>query len=435
MSRCLTREAFSITSPLARLVGELREIRGDALAVALPKTALGAVIGVETAAGTIKAVVIGFDESLYLAAPLRRPRHISPGDRVTVLADSLLVRAGPALLGSIVGPFGEELERIAGPCSASEVIMRAPDASPTAALDRKLIRRQFETGVRAIDTFVPIGFGQRLVVFAEPGVGKSTLVESMLRARSHAANVVALVGERAREVLECVELLKSSGAADRTVVVASTGDEPAISRVHAAWTAATIAEALRDCGDDVLLIVDSMTRFCRALRDLGISAGEPPLRRGYCGSVYSRLPEFIERAGTGGPAGGSITALYTALLSGELEEDPMVEEIRGICDGHLVLSRTLAERGHFPAIDILRSLSRVASQLQSVSLRARVERVRALLSTLEQEQELVALGAAPSVAYLEAKRAEPALLEFLRQPRELYSSWDDTARRLDELIL
>lgn len=419
----------------ARSVGSLKEVRGETLTVALPKTELGALLEISIAGRALFAVVIGFSDSHYIAAPFERPFGAAPGDRVVVAARSVLVRTDAGVLGSVIGPLGEELERVS-PSQASPESRRwrSPHATPFSPLHRPLLRRRFETGIRAIDAFVPLAFGQRMVVFAEPGVGKSSLMECVLKAPYQDANVVALVGERAREVNECIHALRSSDAAPRTVVVVATSDQPAIARVHAAWTAASIAEDLRERGSDALLVVDSITRFCRALRELGATSGEPPLRRGYAGSVYSRLAEFIERSGAGANTGGSITALYTALLTGELEEDPMTEEIRSLCDGHLILSRPLAEAGHFPAVDILRSLSRLSGSLHDREFGQHISRLRAMLATIDREADAVSLGAAPSGAYLAAKAIEAKLNEFLKQSSAEYSAWPETERLAAALI-
>ena len=424
-----------------RIRGEVREIRGNSLVVSLPKTEVGALLEIQTAGCSLPAIVIGFERSLYVAAPLAPLRRTAPGDQVTVNASSLSIKANYAQLGSVVGSFGEELERMVhasvtrAPARGVSPLEsgRAPEAPPMNALARTLIRRQVQTGIRAIDAFLPLGYGQRMVVFAEPGVGKSSLMESILIAGSHRVNVVALIGERGREVRECIDSLKRSGAAANTVVVVATSDRPAICRVHAAWTAISIAEYFRDAGADALLIVDSITRFCRALRDLGLGAGEHPVRRGYASSVFSRLPEFVERAGPGAPSGGNITALYTALLSGELEEDPMVEEIRGLCDGHIFLSKTLAEQGLFPAIDILKSISRLSSTLLAAEPFRRAADLRAAWATIEREEELVRLGGAPTEQFTAAKKLEQPLRDFLKQPRGAISSLEETFNALAAL--
>jgi FliI/YscN family ATPase len=291
-----------------------------------------------------------------------------------------------------------------------------------------LIQSRFVTGIRAIDAFVPMGLGQRLAVLAEPGVGKSSLLAAVAHASEAEVNVIGLIGERAREVQELASGIFSAERQSRTVIVASTSAEPAIRRILAAMTATRIAEHFRERGLSVLLQVDSLTRLFRAYREVGLAAGEVPVRRGYPPSVFSRLPELIERAGTS--AAGAITALYTVLLSSDMDEDPMVDEVKGLTDGHILLSRSVAERCRYPAIDLQGSISRLASRLDTPEVREAVRQVRSAALTVAEDRELSLLGGTVHPRAQERREFESALHGFLAQDSGERSSLEHTHTHL-----
>jgi FliI/YscN family ATPase len=289
------------------------------------------------------------------------------------------------------------------------------------------VREPFTTGVRALDGFLTFGVGQRVGLFAGSGVGKSTLLGAIARGASADIVVVALVGERGREVTEFLERSLGEAGRRRAVVVVATSDAPAIERLRAAEVATAIAESFRDAGKSVLLLLDSITRVARAQREIGLAAGEPPARRGYPPSVFSFLPRLLERSGQG--ERGAITAVYTVLVEGSDLDEPIADEVRGILDGHIVLERAIAARGHYPAIDVTRSISRVMDQVVTPEHARAAARLRALLAAYEEKRDLVALGAytAGSDARLDqALRALPELERFLRQEPLEAAPWQAT---------
>ncbi len=306
--------------------------------------------------------------------------------------------------------------------------------APPPALARRPIRDVLATGVRVVDALLTLGEGQRVGLFAGSGVGKSTLLGSIARGAQADVVVCALVGERGREVSEFLEQLGEAGR-KKAIVVAATSDVPALERLRSAEIATAYAEWFRDRGQKVLLVVDSITRYARALREVGLSAGEPPTRRGYPPSVFAALPRLLERAGQGGR--GSITGIYTVLVEGGDLEEPVADEVRGILDGHIVLDRRLAERGRYPAVDVPASLSRLMNALVSKEHTRHAARLRALLATYETKRDLVALGAYTRGAdkVLDDALAKLQGIERLlgQSPHEI-TAWEDTLERLGDLV-
>lgn len=364
---------------------------------------------------TLAAQVVGFDARTAVLSPLGPSTGLFCGAEVELCSSAPRLRVGAALLGCVLDSGGRVIGGAGntGRGASFSAALLDLNCAPPAPLERKGIDTPFATGIRAIDAFVTLGRGQRLAVFAEPGVGKSTLVSMIARYSEADVNVIGLIGERGREVGDFVERALSEEGRARTVVVASTSAEPPACRINAALCATRIAEYFRDQGKDVLLQIDSLTRLVRAYREVGLAAGEVPVRRGYPPSVFSSLPSLIERAGSA--ARGSITALYTVLLSSDIDEDPMVEEIRGLTDGHLMLSRKAAEQGRYPAVDIVRSISRVAAAvLPPDGLRAAAA-LRAFAARAEEQREILQLSAGTSEEAAKVLAGEEKLNTFLAQ--------------------
>ena len=333
------------------------------------------------------AEVVGFMQQTAVLTPLGRITGISALTEVVPAMHGPQCPAGAALLGRVLDALGEPIDA-RGPLVG---VTRVPiDNEPPDPLTRRLIREPLATGVRAIDGLLTLGEGQRVGIFAPPGVGKSTLLGMLARGSAAEVNVVALVGERGREVREFIEYSLGPEGMARTVLVVSTSDRSPMERVRCAYTATAIAEHFRDQGKRVLLLVDSLTRLARAQREIGLAGGEPPTRRSYPPSVFSMLPQLLERAGTG--VQGSITAAYTVLTEGEDDSDPIAEEVRSILDGHIVLSRKLASAGQYPPIDILQSVSRVMPQVAAGPHQQDALRLRQLLAKFQDMELLLQIG-------------------------------------------
>jgi len=335
----------------------------------------------------VPAEVVGFRDGRTLLMPLGEMHGIAPGNAVTASGRPLAVPVGDALLGRVLDGLGSPID--GGP-PLEGVALRPTVTEPPSPLRRERITRRLELGVRALDAVVPCGVGQRLGLFAGSGVGKSSLLGMIARATSADVNVVCLVGERGREVRDFVESRLGSGAA-RSVVVVATSDQPALVRIKATFVATTIAEHFRDEGANVLLMMDSLTRFATAQREVGLAIGEPPATRGYTPSVFAALPRLLERAGTSDR--GSITGLYTVLVEGDDMNEPVADAARAVLDGHCVLSRELAHRGHFPAIDVLQSVSRLADDVTAPEVRAAATALRETLAVYREKEDLITIGA------------------------------------------
>ncbi len=351
---------------------------------------VGEVCEIATGRGrpTVPAEVVGFRSRRTLLMPLGDMHGIGPGKTVTATGNQLSVPVGDELLGRVVDGLGRPIDgRGALPTS---IRWKSVEGSPPDALERPRIVDRVSTGVRAIDTLIPCGRGQRLGIFAGSGVGKSSLLGMIARSTTTDVNVICLVGERGREVREFIER-DLGDAIDRSVVIVATGDQPALVRIKAALTATTIAEHFRDDGADVLLMMDSVTRFAMAQREVGLAIGEPPATRGYTPSVFAMLPSLLERSGTS--ANGTITALYTVLVEGDDMNEPVADAVRSILDGHVVLSRDLAHAGHYPAIDVLHSVSRLAPEITSTAVRADATEMRTLMAAWHDKRDLIAIGA------------------------------------------
>lgn len=334
-----------------------------------------------------RAEVVGIGRQHALLAPFDSMTGVSRSTRVTGSGEPLSVPVGPGLLGRVLDGLGEPTDGLGPVVAECRVPVYAPAPDP---LERRMIETQLGTGVRVIDGLMALGEGQRMGIFAAAGVGKSTLLGMLARGTDCDINVIVLIGERGREVREFIELILGEEGMARSVVVCATSDRSSIERAKAAHVGTAIAEYFRDRGQRVLLMMDSLTRFARAQREIGLSAGEPPTRRGFPPSVFAELPRLLERAGMGRE--GSITALYTVLADDEEGGDPVSEEVRGILDGHLILSRKIAARNRYPAIDVLGSLSRVMPQIASPEHCAGASRVRRLMAKYDEIEMLLQIG-------------------------------------------
>ena len=362
----------------------------------------------------VRAEVVGFREHRVLLMPLGDMAGLHVGCEVAATERPPLPRTGPEMLGRVLDALGRPFDGL-GLLPVEHDSPRT--GAPPHPLRRQRIREPFVTGVRAIDAFTPLGRGQRLGLFAGSGVGKSTLMGMIARASEADVIVVALVGERGREVREFIEKDLGPEGLKRAVVVVSTSDTPAPLRLRAAFTATAIAEAWRDAGKNVLFMMDSVTRFAMAQREIGLAIGEPPATRGYTPSVFALLPRLLERAGAGEQ--GAITALYTVLVEGDDMNEPVADAVRGILDGHIVLSRSLAHFNHYPAIDVLESVSRLTRDVCSPDEVALVGRAREQLALYRKHEDLISIGAhqkGVNAALDQSIALHEPLRKFLRQP-------------------
>jgi flagellum-specific ATP synthase len=379
----------------------------------------------------VPAEVVGFRESRTLLMPLGEMHGIGPGTSVTATGSQMQVPVGEELLGRVVDALGAPMDEGAFDVAGR----RSTTAAPPPALTRPPISERVSLGVRALDALVPCGRGQRLGIFAGSGVGKSSLMGMIARSTAADVNVICLVGERGREVREFID--RSLGSArGRSVVVVATSDQPALLRIKAAFTATTIAEWFRDQGRHVTLMMDSVTRFAMAQREVGLAIGEPPATRGYTPSVFALLPKLLERSGTS--PSGSITGLYTVLVDGDDMNEPVADAVRAILDGHVVLSRDLAHAGHYPAIDVLASVSRLVDQVVPADIRMAGQELRKLMAALREKEDLISIGAYqrgtdPVADTAIAKRDEIAA--FLQQTVEHCSTGAEADTALLELVL
>ena len=338
----------------------------------------------------IDAEVVGFHGDSVQLMALGEVQGLMPGARVHPVPGDIRIPVGPELLGRVIDGNGRPLDG-AGPLLASSYTSLS--TRPINPLERALVRQALDVGVRAINALFTVGRGARMGLFAGSGVGKSVLLGMMARNTDADVIVVGLIGERGREVKEFIEDILGDAGLARAVVVAAPADAPALTRIRGARLATAIAEYYRDQGQNVLLLMDSITRYALALREVALAAGEPPAARGFPPSVFAKLPALVERAGNGPAGGGSITAFYTVLMEGDDQQDPVADNVRAILDGHIVLSRRLAEQGHFPAIDLQSSISRVMPAIASPVELRRMQRLKELQSRYSSQQDLIAVGA------------------------------------------
>lgn len=396
------------------LIGSVSRIVGLTAAVTGFPAPLGALCSISRETGTdVTAEVIGFQGTETLLLPYGELTGIRRGHRVRLVQSVPGIRVGAGLLGRVMDGRGRFLDEIAPPVLPHRVSLNSQRTSP---LKRPRIDTPLGTGVRVIDGLLTCGKGQRLGIFAGSGVGKSTLLGQMARSSTADVNVVILVGERGREVREFLEKDLGPEGLARSVVVVATSDEPALIRLRAAYLGSAIAEFFRDTGRDVLLVMDSVTRFALAQREIGLAAGEPPATRGYPPSVFALLPRLLERSGR--TERGSITGFYTVLVEADDANEPISDTVRGILDGHIMLSRKLAHQSHWPAIDVLSSISRLMSDIASAEHNRAAQQIKQLLAAYQQNEDLITIGAYQSgsnpTVDLAIQMREP-ILKFLQQ--------------------
>ncbi|MFN3323286.1 MAG: FliI/YscN family ATPase [Bryobacteraceae bacterium] len=413
------------TGVVTEMVGLLVESAG-------PAAAAGDFCEIRTTSGrTIRTQVIGFRDGRVLSMPLEETDGLQLGDPIYARSEDARVDVGRGLLGRVLDGFGRPMD--GGPAIEPEQSYGLYTAPP-GPLDREHITVPLITGVRAIDGLLPVGKGQRVGLFGGSGVGKSTLLGAMCRHNAADVTVIALIGERNREVRGFLEHELGPEGLKKSVVVTATSDRPAPLRLRAMFVALAVAEYFRDQGASVLLVSDSVTRLAMAQREIGLAAGEPPSQKGYPPSVFNLLPKVFERAGNF--PRGSITGFFTVLVEGDDFNEPICDAVRGILDGHIILSRELGAAGHYPAIDVLQSVSRVAGRVATPEQCAAAQKIREALAAYVRAEDLIQLGAYVSGSNPQldsAIRARPKLLEFLRQDAENRTAIDETLSRMQEL--
>lgn len=368
--------------------GRVRSVVGMSVMVEGVQAAIGDAVTLARPSGELVAEVVAIDEEGLLCLALGDLTGIRAGATVELAPGRLTIPVGDALRGRVLDALGRPID--GGP-SLRGLPRVATSGNPPHPLRRAMVDSQLPLGVRVMDTLLPCGRGQRLGIFAGSGVGKSSLLSMIARGTEADVSVIALVGERGREVREMIEHDLGKEGMARSIVIVATSDEPALMRLQAAQTATRIAEWFRDKGRHVVLMMDSLTRFCMAQREVGLSAGEPPATRGYPPSVFALMPRLLERAGAG--ESGSITGLYTVLVEGDDMNDPIADTARSILDGHIVLSRKLATSGHFPSIDVLESISRVAPRVMTPEQIAQATELRRLMAAYRDAKDLIEIGA------------------------------------------
>jgi len=379
----------------------------------------------------VPAEVVGFRKRRTLLMPLGELHGIGPGNVVTATGEPVRVPVGDELLGRVLDGLGRPIDQGE---DLPDGRVRSAAGAPPDALERPRIRERVGLGVRVLDGMVPCGRGQRLGIFAGSGVGKSSLLGMIARSTTADINVICLVGERGREVREFIER-DLGDAIGHSVVIVATSDQPALVRIKAALTATSIAEHFRDKGHDVLLMMDSVTRFANAQREVGLAIGEPPATRGYTPSVFALLPKLLERSGTS--QHGSITGLYTVLVDGDDMNEPIADAVRSILDGHVVLTRELAHSGHYPAVDVLQSVSRLTGEISAPDVAAAAQEARALLAAWHDKRDLIAIGAYERGSDPLVDRAlelKPAIDAFLRQAVDAPSTPEEADDALLSLL-
>lgn len=379
----------------------------------------------------IMCEVVGFNDDNVILMPLGELVGISSGCRVVPERRPLNVKCSDALLGKVLDALGEPIDGSVLPPGVPYNL----DAEPPDPLKRKRITKVIPTGIRAIDGFLTCGMGQRVGIFAGSGVGKSTTLGMIARYAEADINVIALIGERGREVRDFIEKDIGEEGMKKSVIVCATSDKPALVRLKGAFTATAIAEYFRDKGKKVILMMDSVTRFAMAQREIGLAVGEPPATKGYTPSVFAKLPRLMERAGMSDS--GSITAFYTVLVDGDDLNEPIADAVRGILDGHIVLSRSLANKNHYPSIDVLASISRLMSEIVTKEHKEKASFARDMLSTYKNSEDLINIGAyvkGSSKKIDKAIACHENIIDFLRQGMDENSSFEESVNLLEMMF-
>lgn len=433
MNFTAVRQAVRSTDLLRRM-GKIEKIVSTTIEASGPEASIGDVCRIykKSGDGFVYAEVVGFGEEKVLLMPYAETEGIGPGSIVDNTGAKLSVNCSPHLVGRIIDAIGSPLD---GGDPIPRGVSYAIAGEPVNPLTRPAIKNIIPMGVKAIDGLLTIGRGQRMGIFAGSGVGKSTLLGMIAREVQADINVIALVGERGREVLEFIERDLGPKGMARSVLVVATSDQPAMLRNKAPMTATAIAEYFKDQGKNVLLMMDSLTRYAMAQREIGLSIGEAPIARGYTPSIYSTMPKLLERAGNF--ESGSITGIYTVLVEGDDTNEPISDTVRGIIDGHIILSRKVAQKNHYPAIDILGSVSRLMNEIASPEQKGDAAQLRNLMSLYEANYDLVSIGAykkGTNKKLDEALGKIDKINAFLMQGTQEAFSFDETVRMLKEAI-
>ncbi|SFD80629.1 type III secretion system ATPase, FliI/YscN [Lentibacillus persicus] len=421
-------DAIKRYGKVLRVVGLMIESLG-------PEANIGEVCFIHSSAknkSAVMAEVVGFNKEKLILMPYAEVTEIGPECLVESTGNPLTVKIGRSLIGRIVNSIGEPIDHSKLPKGLTNYLTEHAPPNP---MERQPIAEPIQVGVRSIDSLLTVGKGQRIGIFAGSGVGKSTLLGMIARNSSADVNVIALVGERGREVREFIDNELGTEGLRKTIVVVATSDQPALMRIKGAYTATAISEYFRDLGYQVNLMMDSVTRVAMAQREVGLAIGEPPTTKGYTPSVFAALPKLLERTGTSEK--GTITAFYTVLVDGDDMNEPIADSVRGILDGHFILDRKLAEQGQFPAINVLKSISRVMTKIVSQEHQEAAQQIRELMAVYEENSELIQIGAYKRGTNREIDRAishHPKINAYLKQDTSDYQSFQDSINQMYELL-
>lgn len=414
--------------------GKIEQIVGMTVEASGISCNIGDVCKIASKPGKKNAVaeVVGFKDNKVMLMPYSDMDGIGYGSFVENTGEKLRINVSDGLIGRAVDALGNPID---GKGSIAEGMLYSINGNRSNPLERPPIAQPLEFGVKAIDGMLTIGKGQRMGIFAGSGVGKSTLMGMIARNIKADVNVIALVGERGREVMEFIDRDLGPEGLKRSVLVVATSDQPALMRSKCSLTATTIAEYFKDQGKDVLLMMDSLTRYCMAEREIGLSVGEPPVARGYTPSIYASLPKLLERCGNFRK--GSITGIFTVLVEGDDSNEPVSDTVRGIIDGHIMLSRKIAMKNHYPAIDVTASISRLMSEIASLEHKKNASRIRKIMSLYQDNADLISIGAYKTGSNPdldEAINRMPAINEFLQQPVDVKVDFEDTVKMINEIL-